>query len=355
MSIEKLHYCCRPILPLVFDDALSYYEVLSKVVAKVNETIEAFNSLEDSVNTSITSINNTIDAIEEDVSALQEDSASIENRMDSYVPETDSTDIGKVLTCLTAGTADWVDIPTELPEYGISNAQRLLLLGRNGQLAWGAPWGIGVAGNVLTVNQQGTDVAFSPVPKELPAYSQADAYKLLIMGTGGQLSWGATWGVGAVNNVLTVNSDATLGFKAIPSQLPALTDNNGKVLAVNSDGTGVEWINAPSSDVVLTMGSATVAEVRAAVTAFQSGSRVILKYTVPGSGNLVEARFTCTKAGLNQLYFPDFLRDAATYSGYDPAYSGNTLSTKSYWIKVSVSGSAVKYTYNESQDVFPNT
>ena len=36
----------QKILPLVYDDSLSYYEVLSKVVDKTNEIIKVFNDID---------------------------------------------------------------------------------------------------------------------------------------------------------------------------------------------------------------------------------------------------------------------------------------------------------------------
>lgn len=39
-DISKLCVYVQKVLPLVYDDSLSYYEVLAKVVAKVNELID---------------------------------------------------------------------------------------------------------------------------------------------------------------------------------------------------------------------------------------------------------------------------------------------------------------------------
>lgn len=41
--IAKFRYWCQKILPAVFDDSLSYYELLCKVIAKLNEVIEVAN------------------------------------------------------------------------------------------------------------------------------------------------------------------------------------------------------------------------------------------------------------------------------------------------------------------------
>lgn len=48
--IDKLKYWCNKILPLVYDDSLSYYEVLCKTSAKLNEVIKSTNGLLDAWN-----------------------------------------------------------------------------------------------------------------------------------------------------------------------------------------------------------------------------------------------------------------------------------------------------------------
>lgn len=48
-KIEELQFWCHKILPLVYEESLSYYEFLCKVNAKLNETIETMNKLIDEV------------------------------------------------------------------------------------------------------------------------------------------------------------------------------------------------------------------------------------------------------------------------------------------------------------------
>lgn len=48
--IDTLRYWCHKILPLVYDDSLSYYEVLCKTSAKLNEVIDSTNGLLDTWN-----------------------------------------------------------------------------------------------------------------------------------------------------------------------------------------------------------------------------------------------------------------------------------------------------------------
>lgn len=46
-SPEKFRFFCQKVLPLVYDDSLSYYEVLCKVKNKINEMIDYVDELED--------------------------------------------------------------------------------------------------------------------------------------------------------------------------------------------------------------------------------------------------------------------------------------------------------------------
>lgn len=43
-NLKDLRFWCQKVLPLVYDDSLSYYEVLGKLTAKLNEVIAAFNN-----------------------------------------------------------------------------------------------------------------------------------------------------------------------------------------------------------------------------------------------------------------------------------------------------------------------
>lgn len=48
-GIEKVRFWCFKVLPLVYDDSLSYYEVLCKMRDKLNEMIESMNDLNETV------------------------------------------------------------------------------------------------------------------------------------------------------------------------------------------------------------------------------------------------------------------------------------------------------------------
>lgn len=42
-KIKPFNFWCQKVLPLVYDDSLSYYEVLGKLTTKINEMINFFN------------------------------------------------------------------------------------------------------------------------------------------------------------------------------------------------------------------------------------------------------------------------------------------------------------------------
>lgn len=48
-KINKINVCCQKVLPLVYDESLSYYEVLCKVMQKLNELIKINNNIRDEV------------------------------------------------------------------------------------------------------------------------------------------------------------------------------------------------------------------------------------------------------------------------------------------------------------------
>ena len=62
--ITKITFWCQKVLPVEFDDSLSYYETLCKVVEKLNEVVEntntAFNQLETDVNAELNKKQDTL-------------------------------------------------------------------------------------------------------------------------------------------------------------------------------------------------------------------------------------------------------------------------------------------------------
>lgn len=104
---------CHKVLPLVYDDSLSYYEFLCKVLKKLNEVIEAVNQLiegggydpsvitqiqEDitrlkntvkTISEDLETLSGTVDTLEDTVGGLVDDVAAIEDVLDTKVNNTD--------------------------------------------------------------------------------------------------------------------------------------------------------------------------------------------------------------------------------------------------------------------------
>ncbi len=58
MDINKIKFWCQKILPTVYDESLSYYEVLAKVIVKLNEVIDNENSQSNVIETITKELNN---------------------------------------------------------------------------------------------------------------------------------------------------------------------------------------------------------------------------------------------------------------------------------------------------------
>lgn len=52
-DIKPLRYWCQKVIPLVYDESLSYYELLCKVVYKLNEVVEDVNSIDEYIDSVI--------------------------------------------------------------------------------------------------------------------------------------------------------------------------------------------------------------------------------------------------------------------------------------------------------------
>lgn len=87
MALKFFHFHAHPVLPLVYDDSLSYYEVLCKVVTKLNEAIKLVNELQENVETLSTLIHGFDDRItanSDAIKVLQSDLATLSVNVNNY-------------------------------------------------------------------------------------------------------------------------------------------------------------------------------------------------------------------------------------------------------------------------------
>lgn len=115
MFLNKLKIKCNKVLPLVYDNSLTYYEVLCKLTDKINEVINCLNIQETEItnlkqsyenintsiqeiinsltivnnsinviNTNIQIINNNITTLSESINSLNERVTILENKKTTY-------------------------------------------------------------------------------------------------------------------------------------------------------------------------------------------------------------------------------------------------------------------------------
>ena len=73
-DLTKIKFYCQKILPLVYDDSLSYIEVLYKVAYKLNEVIDDYNELKA-----------TCETLAEELQQHDTRISALEGRMDSFI------------------------------------------------------------------------------------------------------------------------------------------------------------------------------------------------------------------------------------------------------------------------------
>ena len=87
MSIASIvHPWCHKVLPLTYDESLSYYEVLCKLRYKINEVIDVFNSYEEIIQQLQGEIDD-INALKKAVNELQERADTIDNMLNNFDAE----------------------------------------------------------------------------------------------------------------------------------------------------------------------------------------------------------------------------------------------------------------------------
>ena len=170
--IEKMKLKVHKVLPLVYDDSLSYYEVLEKVVAIMNEAIDEVNGLDERVSDletetsrlsddvaelerlstqhgiSIYNMEDSIDSLESETGRLSDDVAELERISTNHDIsinniEDDIDNIEEAVDNLEgqmAGTADSglkTLVEGLLPAYDASKAHEYLSVGNDGlSLGW---------------------------------------------------------------------------------------------------------------------------------------------------------------------------------------------------------------------------
>lgn len=108
-KFEPFRFWCHKVLPLVYDDSLSYYEMLCKLYALVSKLIELCNELIDAVK----ELNGRVTVLEQTVDLLNQELVKLKTRMDNAEHKIESLEdtVTNIQTSIT-------NILSTLAEYG---------------------------------------------------------------------------------------------------------------------------------------------------------------------------------------------------------------------------------------------
>lgn len=84
-NLQHFRFWCQKILPLVYDDSLSYYEILCKVVDYINKLIDDDKSIIDNVN----ELKNELNIVQKWIDNF--DTSFIQKQVEEYIAKTIKT------------------------------------------------------------------------------------------------------------------------------------------------------------------------------------------------------------------------------------------------------------------------
>ena len=82
--VEHLKYHVQAVLPTVYDDSLSYYELLNKVVQKLNEVIDQMNNYEERTVVLEMQVAYLMEYIENNTNVPHDDLRILKNKIANY-------------------------------------------------------------------------------------------------------------------------------------------------------------------------------------------------------------------------------------------------------------------------------
>ena len=102
-DISPVKFWCYKILPLVYDDSLSYYEVLCKVIKKLNEVIETYSASGE-----------TIQSMQEAIAELQK---WVDNFDTTFIEEVVQEYLEKMVKTVTFGISSAGYFMAVIPDW----------------------------------------------------------------------------------------------------------------------------------------------------------------------------------------------------------------------------------------------
>lgn len=107
-DLDQFKFWCQKVLPLVYDDSLSYYEVLCKVVDYINNLIENDKAFADELakhDTSINELKTLTDSIQQELDDIKNGKAEgmYINALKNYIDNNLETIVGRIVKFVSFG------------------------------------------------------------------------------------------------------------------------------------------------------------------------------------------------------------------------------------------------------------
>lgn len=107
-DLDKFKFWCQKVLPLVYDDSLSYYEVLCKVVDYINNLIENDKAFADELakhETSITELKSLTASIKQELDDIKNGKAEgmYINALKNYIDNNLEGIVGRIVKFISFG------------------------------------------------------------------------------------------------------------------------------------------------------------------------------------------------------------------------------------------------------------
>lgn len=112
--IENFKFWCQKVLPLVYDNSLSYYEVLCKAVNKLNETIDAQNALSDDFANLKETLETEIETFEGNINTLVNDFTDSITKKVEEIDETVTSEVAKMETFIVTLQSEYTQFKSDI-------------------------------------------------------------------------------------------------------------------------------------------------------------------------------------------------------------------------------------------------
>ena len=167
---NPFRFWCQKVLPLVYDDSLSYYELLCKVVCKLNELAENQNNLSDEIK----AVAKDLDDFKNQVPGMVE--AKVEEWLNNYITThglvNSVNGMTGVVTLTAADVGAIANVNGSVKNNNIADGAVT-----TEKIADGAVTGDKIAGKAITANKLADGVIPEKLPNPQKTYFHRGCYR----------------------------------------------------------------------------------------------------------------------------------------------------------------------------------